>query len=1074
MRIYIIFALLLMSTIGAAIQQSPLPDVVEQIETPKKQNVYIVKAYQPLSAEQQLKLSYDLQASTIDRLTPYNSSYFKRVYRLETNQVIDISKFTHPLIAKIETPTEVISFEDTGSEVGQDPLLQYQWAVKNTGQVVQYDIDDITIGHRAGLKNFDIDLPTEMPKFDRPVRIAVVDYGVDIDHPDLKSIIDTNDAECTNGIIPLNPKDDKDKNGYIGDCKGWNFTGSDKVGSNKQIDDSGHGTHVAGIMGAIINNDTGIQGVSNNIRILPLKVLSNDNEKKNAQGFTDRITRAILYAVSRKVDVINLSLGWPLFLDKEHIREALLEAERQGVLIVAAAGNNSHSAPILPCALSSVLCVGSVNNDGSVSNFSNYGAHVDVLAPGGHILSTVPTAINSLWFSVVGYDYKDGTSQSAPYVAALAGLLKAQNKTATNDTIRNQIVRTSKPLDKSIAKTNKFFRAGVISFARALKNELSNPLTINLKEQHRYLSWSTNNKVSQWSLPIKNHTDKEQVLDLVISPANNNTIDIVPHQQIKLQPQELKLITVPLNIIDITDESEIILKITAKNSEVSVEQLAHLQLIRKIDQDPAIIKYKLPKTVGFNLFTLKSFSQPIDTPIYYELKPSKDKTVFRLIQLGDNGDAKIIANHSLPLLERTLLIRGLDVNADGDLDVQIIAMVKEGEERKIVYFHFPLMQNGRVFNNIADWNKLDLELEGALEVEATLQHALIKIDNKFYNAPFFMTMGPLPERDQPLDQFQPRVTGNAQYIYYFVPELKDKKWILTTRVVNSPDRIQKWMKALKLKAFTDIRFLHMLPATEPSKIRILTSIGYDFNRKNYIANIKIDDVNNITVQWQELGNSTSIDNFALDNTIPLDGGQQESILIGQVNDNLWLSARLNDNNNYQSRLSPIDNSEILNSYLKSYRKNNLLFNFMQTISEILLVTFDGNKILQDSTSFHVSTFLPGQLYQERSFPIWFGTDNKQPALYVDSTQIVSRTASLIVADDNGKLKTPMDMAIEVPLPCIANNPTLWHNTEYRFSFLCRSANSSASQPMTNVEKNDSAPTKIPPAPEFELWFLPMK
>ena len=215
-----------------------------------------------------------------------------------------------------------------------------------------------------------------------------------------------NMAECnSDGSIPLNPTQDKDGNGYPGDCMGWNFvdpspTGATYVGNNRPDDDYGHGTHVAGIIAAVRNNGIGIGGISNRIKILAVRITSVDESPQSHTALTlsDRIAKGVLYAAKMKADVINLSLGWPNSAPRTRavLRQAFQAALNAGVTIVAAAGNNTTNSPVYPCAYEGVICVGATSVDGRLAPFSNYGSHVDVDALRRRDFTAYPILIPSL------------------------------------------------------------------------------------------------------------------------------------------------------------------------------------------------------------------------------------------------------------------------------------------------------------------------------------------------------------------------------------------------------------------------------------------------------------------------------------------------------------------------------------------------------------------------------------------------------------------------------------------------------------------------------------------------------
>ena len=244
---------------------------------------------------------------------------------------------------------------------------------------------------------------------DSSVVVAVIDTGVDYTHEDLKDNIWVNTKE-----IPGNGIDD-DGNGYIDDVYGVNL----ETGRDSGMDDNGHGTHVAGIIAAS-NNHIGVVGLAYNVKLMPIKA-------GMASGFFNQsqIAKGILYAYNNGADVINMSFGGSA--STIAVQDALETAYTRCVL-VAAAGNDGMpnegliSLPTYPAALSYVMGVMSVDMRGVESSFTNYdvkkynSVEYEVYAPGSQILSTIPGNRYATW---------SGTSMAAPYVSAMAALLRS-------------------------------------------------------------------------------------------------------------------------------------------------------------------------------------------------------------------------------------------------------------------------------------------------------------------------------------------------------------------------------------------------------------------------------------------------------------------------------------------------------------------------------------------------------------------------------------------------------------------------------------------------------------------------
>jgi len=261
--------------------------------------------------------------------------------------------------------------------------------------------------------------------------IAIVDSGVDYNHPDLNEHIWLND-DLIDGT-------DNDGNGKTDDYYGWNFVGADwqsPAEDNNPMDVRNHGTLCAGIASAETNNATGIAGVSWNSKIMVVRVLD-DN------GYSDDfiITLGIVYAADEGADIINLSLGGPG--SSTTLENAVNYAHNKGCLLVAASGNSNSPSVDYPAAYDNVIAVGATNQNDErcdVSDWgydldgkpqgSNYGAELDVVAPGKAIRSTLLGG---------GYGQDSGTSYAAPFVSGLAALIWSRNPGLTNSSVTDII-----------------------------------------------------------------------------------------------------------------------------------------------------------------------------------------------------------------------------------------------------------------------------------------------------------------------------------------------------------------------------------------------------------------------------------------------------------------------------------------------------------------------------------------------------------------------------------------------------------------------------------------------------------
>lgn len=277
------------------------------------------------------------------------------------------------------------------------------------------------------------------------VTVAVIDTGMQLDHPDLAANLWTNPGE-----IPGNGVDD-DGNGYIDDVHGWDFANDDATPS----DDNGHGTHVSGTIGAVGNNGLGVTGVAWRVRIMPLKAFDADG-----LADTSAIIGALEYAVANGARISNNSYAGPVFVLAEF--DAFADAAAAGHLAIAAAGNDGTSDdlhPQYPAAfgLDEAVSVAAITSKDALASFSNYGSSsVHLAAPGVNIWSTWP---------VSSYQTLSGTSMATPHVVGVAALVAAEHPSWTGAEIRDRILGTTRHVAALDGKT---WTGGVVDAGAAL------------------------------------------------------------------------------------------------------------------------------------------------------------------------------------------------------------------------------------------------------------------------------------------------------------------------------------------------------------------------------------------------------------------------------------------------------------------------------------------------------------------------------------------------------------------------------------------------------------------------------
>ena len=344
---------------------------------------------------------------------------------------------SHPNVA-IVTP----DFELTTQSIPNDPSFGSLWGLSNNGS-------------QGGLLNADINIePAWALGTATSIVTAVIDTGVDYTHPDLASNIWTNTDEVAgNGI-------DDDGNGFVDDVRGWDFVNND----SDPMDDNGHGTHVAGTIGAVGNNGIGVTGVAWTASIMPLKFL----DQSGSGSLSDAI-KAIQYARVNGAKIINASRGGGGF--SSALQSAITQFITSGGLFVAAAGNeatNNDVTPSYPANYQGVISVGASTRTDTRASFSNYGTSVDVFAPGQSILSTLPGN---------RYGSLSGTSMATPQVAGALALLWGQNPTLSANTISQALINSTDNVLRASNSTHGRINVGAAATALRASNPTTPPTT---------------------------------------------------------------------------------------------------------------------------------------------------------------------------------------------------------------------------------------------------------------------------------------------------------------------------------------------------------------------------------------------------------------------------------------------------------------------------------------------------------------------------------------------------------------------------------------------------------------------
>ncbi len=347
-------------------------------------------------------------------------------------------------LIKIDDPIQKAAPQDglypeSTANQPNDPLFNEQWALNNSGA-------------DGGAERADLDAlkAWETTKGSDEVVVAVLDSGVDYTHVDLMSNMWTRPANV--------PAYSDDELGSFNDINGYDATAEIR----DPMDDNGHGTHCAGIIGAEGDNSEGIAGINWKVKIMPLKFLG-----RGGFGSTNDAIEAINYAIDRKKNGVNvrvISASWGSTSKSKALEDTIRAAGDAGILFVAAAGNDGSDndrRPHYPSNydLPNVISVAALDRTDHLASFSNFGVKtVHVAAPGKAIVST--------W---LGNDYREasGTSMATPYVSGVAALIIASEPRISMKNLRTRIIKTADKLD---SLDGKVVSGGRICAANALGN----------------------------------------------------------------------------------------------------------------------------------------------------------------------------------------------------------------------------------------------------------------------------------------------------------------------------------------------------------------------------------------------------------------------------------------------------------------------------------------------------------------------------------------------------------------------------------------------------------------------------
>lgn len=695
------------------------------------------------------------------------------------------------------------------SAFAQDPLFPLQWGMNNQGQSIFRDQSEIRRDDVRGTPGVDVrmPLPTQMPQgvAGQEVIVAVIDTGIDTQHP-----------EFAGRLLP----------------------GKDFLDNAAMADDMGHGTHVAGIIAANVDG-VGIQGVTPaQVKILPLKVLST-----SLTGFvykrrmiTDIIADAIIHAIESRASVINMSLGWPQVVNSPRVLRALDLAGERGVVVVAAAGNNNKNMPVWPCPHPAVICVGAMDNQGKITEFTNHGGKVDMVAPGEWIISAFPRALESRVLRVRGYEAKNGASQAAPFVAAAAALLRLQDPSMSVSEVKARLYASSTAIPRDA--DGRFVRFGALNIQGAL-GAAPAPMASVLTKSLMMVNVAKNGNYS-FSAPLEVWGDAfipptvvMQGLDASVSVENG-----------RLQ--------VNGNIPDLTVDNERTVTFLTTYGTTRTRAQVTLSFISEVGADD-LLKVRIPGIPAASLMAIQDQLRRTSLSVVsVEDRPSSDyhgyvqartENTIRVTSVRASVDDRqaTLAQIQLPEHATLLAVFEKDVNLDG---VNDLVFYGQNTARDKLVLTFTQLNGSPLWGERSRWELPLSTFEGLpLKDGERAGFSWLRVQSPMGEVvvPYYQKAWMLPELDnaRTLNDHEPM--GVSARLYYWEPYLDGNKIAARPRVVDSVAFKLALRQQVSASSWEESYVERMLPQSQEERssgqVRHVVSTGEGFFRRFHVLTV---------------------------------------------------------------------------------------------------------------------------------------------------------------------------------------------------------------------------------------------
>lgn len=909
-----------------------------------------------------------------------------------------------------------------------DTLFPKQWAIKNNGQTIYLQDSDLSRKQVVGKAGVDINYvdTSAIATTKSELIVAVLDSGIDLTHPDLQGKIWYNAKLCTGAPNAKNLP-----------CNGYNYLD----GNTNLTDDIGHGTHVAGIIAAVKNN-IGIVGAADpRIKIMPLKVLNNSVSGfvYNNKLITDVIADAMVFAIKNGAEVINLSLGWPKIIDTPKVRAAFQMAEDNNVMVIAAAGNNNKDLPTFPCSYESVICVAAHDNQGNLTDFTNHGAKVDVVAPGEYIISTYPQSLESRVLRIKNYEAKRGSSQAAPYVTASVATLKLLKPGLTNDNVRAILFNSAKTVNE---KTKRFVKYGMLDQNKLYSQTLDN-LGFSLIPQLKNVTEVKFNKTQLkygFQLPIKNLSSVASSATVCVRPNDNSVaVDNECFDIANLASNGISNLSISGSILDLKADSQVEFNVFVNDKKYELAVF----FTRDINNDSEI---KSELLVGASINDMMGVSNgrklsrmirimdkhnTIKNPEYFYQESQKQTETQSVVSILTKEDSWKVKYITLPKQNRILSIHRQDINLDGKPDYMVYTMANDKLNLKLFFFDQNL---NPLFGKNSEWNWPLSTFEGLPIDAGNEKFEWLKISTNDFGTilvPTLLRAYSMPEEDNSKNILE-RIVSAQPHQYYLKPKLNNGSIAVELRVFDSVAMMKKIRAAINVDSSYRIEWIKDLPSNL-TQYKSGTVVGL-------VRVTNDEDTKYFTIAMS--GDAFTLVN--LDSAIPLEGSAIYKVFgideMKTANDIIYTNLLNRSRANYviaeNGKISY--GADLVNqwenpilSLIGAYKVGDQRYFMMENRYSVSFSNQNG-EFKYELPVYRDSSF-PGQNFSETLVPIVI---DAKPAVFVNSTLVFGERLYSMIGDETG-LTRPFNLSVNIPDGCAPMAPEMIDGQKsFSYMFLC--------------------------------------